>query len=106
MEKEVINKDLSLRENLQNLQKEGYEYIVKATDKIMSGWGNAKGESHYQLVACKNSVERARIEQGFNYDKEFNRVTWYSIKNELDRIIKNYNSKSHTLWLDSDWTRF
>jgi hypothetical protein len=56
-----------------------------ATDKFLSGWGNAPGRS---LVACPvTSAEDSEIvERRFNLRSDFKRVRWVSGKNFYPRM--------------------
>lgn len=92
------NGDLHLKE----LETAGYKYIVKACDKLLSGWGNATNKKHIQLIACKTEEERYKIYKDLISDKSFNYVNWYSItdKKNIYNIIRN---KSYTI--RNDWTR-
>lgn len=80
-----------------------YKYIIKANDKMMSGWGNATGKTHIQLIACKTEEEKDTILKDLYNDKSFNYVNWYMIPYENDKIIKLSYKYSYTI--RNDWTR-
>ena len=52
-----------LRANINRLKELGYKYIVKATDKWLSGWSGTITENrkHIQLIACYDNYELDKI---------------------------------------------
>ena len=58
-----------------------YNYIIKATDNFMSGWGVAEGTKAKSIVFCKNMNEvRHAIDKMEN--DSFVYCNWYNIKME------------------------
>ncbi len=100
---ETIIKNDNLGYYLNQLNMEGYRYIIKAKDKFLSGWGNSTGKSHIQLIACRNEIELNTILNDVKNDDAFNYVNWYRIPNENDKIIKLSYKYSYTI--RNDWTR-
>lgn len=48
------------------------DYVVTATDKVLSGWGRAEGKIHKQVVICSDYEQCKRVTrnlrlQGFTY---------------------------------------
>ena len=91
-----------LRATIKKLQDLGYKYIVKATDKYLSGWGGAENKKHIQLIACYDSYELDKILQDVKNDKTFNYVDWNYISN-YNNIYAWTRGKSYTV--RNDWTR-
>lgn len=91
-----------LREAINKLRELGYKYIVKATDKCLSGWGSAENRKHIQLIACYDDKELYAIERDVLKDKSFNYIDWNYISNY--KAIYNWTrGKSYTV--RNDWTR-
>lgn len=100
---ETIVKNDNLGYWLNSLSMEGYKYIIKANDKVLSGWGNATGKTHIQLIACKTKEERDVILDDLYNDKSFNRLNCYLIPNDNHKVIRlSYN---HSYTIRNDWTR-
>ena len=87
---------------LNYLRMNGYKYIIKATDKFLSGWGNANNKKHVQLIACKTSGELTIILRDLYDDNSFNYVKWCDIYNH-NTIMNFIRNKSYTI--RNDWTR-
>ena len=88
---------------LNELNMNGYKYIVKTKDKFLSGWGNAGNKSHIQLIACKTQEELNTILNDVRSDKSFSYVNWYMIPTENDKLIKLSYKYSYTI--RNDWSR-
>lgn len=88
---------------LNSLSMDGYKYIIKATDKFLSGWGESENKSHIQLIAAKDEEEKSKILQDLYKDKSFQYVNWYMIPQENDKVIKLSYKYSYTI--RNDWTR-
>lgn len=99
---EYVCENENLKENLKRLEKMGYKYIVKVCDKFLSGWGNARGCKHIQLIACYDNDERYRVYDDVRYDKSFSYVNWYRIDDYKGIYASVYN-KSFTI--RNDWSR-
>lgn len=80
----------------------GYKYIIKAQDKIFSGWGKAEGKKHIQLIACKTEEEKDIILKDLYSDKCMNYVNWYLITDRKS-IFNTIRNKTYTI--RNDWTR-
>lgn len=49
---------------------------VWATDKFLSGWGNAQGKTHKQIIVCKGWNQADKILKGLENDPSFKFVNW------------------------------
>lgn len=49
---------------------------VWATDKFLSGWGNAEGKIHKQVAVCQNWDEANKMLRGFENDPSYKAVNW------------------------------
>ena len=94
------NEDLT--KNLKLAINQGYQFVIKAQDKFLSGWGLSENKKHLQLILCKTPRERDLILKDLYNDKTFNYINWYYI-NDLSRIYNTTKSKTWTL--RNDWTR-
>lgn len=91
-----------IKEAIKILKEHGYNYIVKACDKWLSGWGGAENRKHLQLIACKTREELHLILQDLENDKSFNYIDW----NRIDNYKSIYNwtrGKSYTI--RNEWAR-
>ena len=79
-----------------------YQYIIKAQDKLLSGWGCSQYKKHIQLIACKTPQERETILQDLYNDKTMNYVNWYPI-HDRKSIYNTIRNKTYTI--RNDWTR-
>ena len=91
-----------LRTVINKLKDLGYKYIVKATDKWLSGWGGAENTKHIHLIACHDNYELNRILADVRGDKTFNYIDWNYINN-YSNIYGWTRGKSYTV--RNDWTR-
>lgn len=93
-----------LRANINRLKELGYKYIVKATDKWLSGWSGTITENrkHIQLIACYDEQEKEAILRDVRGDNSFNYVDWNYINN-YSSIYGWTRGKSYTI--RNDWTR-
>lgn len=91
-----------LKEILEVAKEKGYKYIVKANDKMLSGWGCARNRKHIQLILCKTPQERLRIYNDVSCDNSFNYANWYSI-NDWETIRNLTYKYSYTI--RNDWKR-
>ena len=97
---EVFVTNGNLRENIELLKENGYNYIIKACDKSLSGWGGAKNTKHLQLIACKDSDELNAILESIRNDKSFNYIDW----NRIENYTRIYNWTRNKSWtLRNDW---
>lgn len=103
MNNKIICNNDNLGYYLSFLTMNNYKYIIKANDKFLSGWGEAKSKKHIQLIACKTEKEKDHILQDLRNDKTFNYINWYIIPNENDKIIKLSYKYSYTI--RNDWSR-
>lgn len=51
-------------------------YFVWATDKCLSGWGQAEGRIHKQVAACASRAEARRLVDWFNSDTSYKNVNY------------------------------
>ena len=79
-----------------------YKYIIKAQDKLLSGWGLAKGKKHIQLIACKTIQEKETILNDLYQDNTMLYVNWMPI-HDRKSIYNTIKNKSYTI--RNDWTR-
>ena len=92
----------NLKGNLELLKNNGYNYIAKAYDKFLSGWGEAENMAHVQLIACRTREELSTILSDLRKDDTLIYVNWYYIKDYKSIYRATYN-KSFTI--RNDWTR-
>lgn len=100
----TICENTNLKENLKLLKDNGYKYIIKAYDKILSNWDSDSNKKHIQLIAVKTQEERDLIINGLKHDtNEFGRIDWQYVDNYT--AIKQYIiGKTYTI--RNDWTRY
>ena len=101
--KTIIKND-NLGYYLNELFSNDYKYIIKAKDKMLSGWGNATGKTHIQLIACKRHDELNTILDDLRNDNTFNYINFYVLPYEFDKLINLSYKYSYTI--RNDWTRF
>lgn len=97
-----IKNDFNLKD-LKELSKD-YNYIVKANDKFLSGWGEAKNKKHIQLILCKTIEEKERIFNDLQKDNTFNYVNWYPLSESWFNNILQLKYK-YSVSLRNDWSR-
>ena len=102
MKKITIIENDNLRENLEDLKKIGYKFIVKAQDKFLSGWGHSTNKKHVQLIACQTYDELETIKRDLYNDKAMSYINWWFI-NDTTSIINATRNKTFTI--RNDWTR-
>lgn len=94
------NEDLT--KNLKLAINQGYQFVIKAQDKFLSGWGLSENKKHLQLILCKTYEEKDTILKDLYRDNTFNYINWYYI-NDLQGIYNITRGKTWTL--RNDWTR-
>ena len=92
----------NLKENLKRLENMGYKYIVKASDKFLSGWGLSSGKKHIQLIACYDVDERETVLRDLYNDNTLNYINWFYIKDYTSIYNTTYNK---TFTIRNDWSR-
>ena len=102
MEFKYICKNENLKENLQELKDMGYNYVVKAQDKFLSGWGLSTGKKHIQLIACYDNYEREVVYRDLQHDDSMNYINWYRIDDYKGIYGAIYNK---TFTIRNDWSR-
>lgn len=100
--KTIYVKDGNIDNTLKELKELGYNYIIKASDRFLSGWGYTNNKKHIQLIACKTIEERETILNDLYSDNSFNYINWYSI-DDIKQIKAIARGKSYTI--RNDWTR-
>lgn len=100
--KAICETNCNITKTLKNLKELGYNYIIKANDKFLSGWGYTTNKKHIQLIACKTIEEKDTILHDLYSDKSFNYINWYSI-DDIKQIKAIAINKSYTI--RNDWTR-
>ena len=98
----MIKNNCNIDTTLKELKEQGYNYIIKANDKLLSGWGCATGKKHIQLIACKTIEEKYTILYDLYDDESFNYINWYYI-DDIKQIKAIARGKSYTI--RNDWTR-
>lgn len=95
----------NLKENLQILKANGFEFVVKAQDKSLSKWSNAKNGKHIQLIACYNRDELNLLLDDLYRDRNYIYIHIYKLANT--NVYKNIlNIVRHYSWtLRNEWTR-
>ena len=102
MENVRIVENENLMENVKKLEENGYKYIIKANDKMLSYWGNAGEKKHVHLIACKTIEEKNIILKDVKEDHTLNYINCCYITDK--KTIYNYTrNKSYTI--RNDWTR-
>lgn len=105
MKKEYIlicESNENLKKNIDRLKELGYNFIVKAQDKILSGWGYAEDKKHIHLIACRTYNELYKIKSDLYNDNSMCYVNWTFISN-YKSIYSWTRNKSFTV--RNDWTR-
>ena len=97
----MICNNEDLRKYLDILEKAGYKYIIKVNDKMLSGWGCARG-SHVQLIACVDLNDYYFIKNDVLNYNSFNYFNYWLI-NYKKAIIQATYGKSYTI--RNDWSR-
>ena len=100
--KTIYEVDGNIDKTLKELKELGYNYIIKANDKVFSYWGLATDKKHIQLIACKTIEEKDTILHDLYSDKFFNYINWYYI-DDIKQIKAIARNKSYTI--RNDWTR-
>lgn len=98
----ICKNNCNIDKTLKELKEEGYNYIIKASDKLLSDGWLFTNKRHIQLIACKTTEEKDIILHDLYSDKDFNYINCYYIDNikQIKAIAKN---KSYTI--RNDWTR-
>lgn len=88
---------------------------IWAKDNFLSGWGEAEGKSHVQVVECPTEEEAARIWRGFYNSKKMKSDVCLGCKTGLrefgyphrsDRMPKlNFPWFTYTVRPSSEFTR-
>ena len=102
MKYNYIYSECNLKENLQELKDMGYQYIVKAQDKFLSGWGSSRNSKHIQLIACYDTYEKEIVLRDLYSDDFMNYVNWYKIDDYKGIYNATYNK---TFTIRNDWSR-
>ena len=100
--KRIYERNSNIATTLKELKELGYNYIIKANDKIFSDWGYATNKIHIQLIACKTIEEKDTILHYVYSDKSFNYINWYYI-DDIKQIKAIARNKSYTI--RNDWTK-
>lgn len=100
--KRICENNCDITKTLKEWKELGYNYIIKANDKVFSYWGKATNKIHIQLIACKTIEEKDMILHYVYSDKSFNYINWYSI-DDIKQIKAIARNKSYTI--RNDWTR-
>lgn len=82
-EEEQLNEATTDLEEVREEYKEAYGMdldnkrvpCVVARDKFLSGWGQAEGMKHYQIVLCGDSTEAANIESTMNANAKSEQIS-------------------------------
>ncbi len=66
-----------------------YNYIVKATDNFMSGWGCAKDTSAISILLCETKEQAQRAMYLMEKDS-FKYINWFNINYETINLKSDY----------------
>ena len=89
--------------DLENLEKNGYNFIVKAKDNFLSNWGESENKAHVQLIALQTYDEVCKlVNYMLTHKNEFSYVNYYKITDE--KLIKS-TIRNKTYTLRNDWIR-
>lgn len=102
MKDRICKNNCNIDKTLKELKEQGFNYIIKASDKLLSDWGLATNKKHIQLIACKTTEEKDTILHDLYSDKGFNYINWYYIE-DIKQIKAIARNKSYTI--RNDWTR-
>lgn len=100
---EIFRTNENLKQGIEALKENGYKYIVKCCDKLLSGWGLAENKKHIQLIACKDNTELEGILKDVRSDKQMSYIDWNYIDNYTS--IRSW-TKGKSWTLRNDWTRW
>lgn len=102
MEKIRVCESDNLRENLKKAKELGYNFVVKAKDGFLSGWGGSGKNGHIHLILCRDMYQLDIVLNDLRKDNSMLYIDWQRIEN-IDKIIAYTRNKSFTL--RNDWTR-
>lgn len=66
--KDVCGKDIAVSR---------LNYIVVATDKVLSGWGRAESRIHKQIIVCRDFEQTRRVMTNLRRDGSFTYINWF-----------------------------
>jgi type I site-specific restriction endonuclease len=72
-----------------------YNYVVKATDKFMSGWGCAENMTAKTIIFCETKEQAQRCISLM--DNSFKYIHWYNVNYETLPINESLNKVIYTL---------
>lgn len=86
------------KEILEELEDNGYRYIVKYRDKSLSDWGKSSPNGHIQLIACHTHEQALRVKEHLKNDKTACYVDHYlNAYNACNQIKSATRGKTFTL---------
>ena len=91
----------NIKENLEELRNNGYNFIVKVRDNWLSVY-SPFNKKHLHLIACKNWEEREKILEDVKNDKTFSYINWSNIEDY--KSIYNW-TRGKTYTIRNDWSR-
>ena len=91
-----------LKDTVNKLKDMGYQYIVKANDKMLGYWGQAERRKHIHLIACYDVKEFNAVKRDVENDDSFNYIGWNYINNYT--AIYNW-TKGKSFTIRNDWAR-
>lgn len=68
-----------------------YKYFVTAKDLFLTGWGEAKNKSSYQVIFCTDNVELSKVLQNIKNRNDFSCINWNYTSNK--QALYNYKNK-------------
>lgn len=104
MQEQLIYTDYFDKKYLEYLS-ERYEYIIKAKDKFLSGWGVSNDKTHIQLILVKDQEELNSILSDLKTDKSFGYINYYPLNKYFYKDILSLKNRYHYT-LRNDWKRY
>lgn len=98
-----FTKNYFTKKDLEELSKE-YKYLVTAKDNMLSYWGDSERKAHYQMILCKNDIERNLIMNDCKNDNMMSYVNWYPLTKSFYTNILS-KQRHYNITLRNDWTR-
>lgn len=71
--------------------------FVSFTDRFLSGWGEAVGKVHKQVIICDNWAEADKIESSLNSDRS---ASWVRVYREMPYFAPGKYSVSYRMASD------
>lgn len=98
-----FTKDYFTKKDLKELSND-YSFVVTCKDKFLSGWGKALGKNHYQIILCKDKMEKDLILNDVKNDNTLSFINWYPLSEVYFNNIMQKQYKN-SVTLRNDWDR-